>query len=84
MIKKNKLKKNGIYVVDGRNFDISLWDGQKFVGIRFKVFEHILCNEDHWDDGGTVKPKRLICIIDDKTDVFNCLSRVSEQMKEEK
>jgi len=51
------------YHVDGRNFSIAIWDGEKFWGVRYKWGDKFMSEELHYDAHkkyGTVKPlKRL-------------------------
>lgn len=63
----SELKLNHIYLVDGRNYFIALWDGREFIGIREKFGDTFLSEEDHWDteNRGTVKPYREIDKLED-------------------
>lgn len=58
-IKKEDLKHGSAYAVRARNFDVAIWDGEKFQGLRFKFGDWYMDDEKHWDEGapfGTVKP----------------------------
>jgi len=58
---KEQLIVGKAYAVDGRNFNIAIWDGKKFHGVRYKFGDKFVDEEYHWDDGppfGTVKPIR--------------------------
>jgi len=57
-IPKEDLKTGKAYEVDGRNYDIAIWDGGMFHGVRNKFGCNYISGEDHWDDDGTVKPLR--------------------------
>lgn len=47
------------YYVEARNFEYAIWDGDSFVGVRYKMGSYFTDTEKHWDEGaphGTVKP----------------------------
>ena len=59
MIKVEDLIIGAAYHGDGRNFDIAIWDGMQFQGVRQKFGSWFIDGENHWDDGaphGTFKP----------------------------
>lgn len=62
-IAKEDMVVNGIYLVDGRNLDLGVWNGEGFDYMRRK-WGHIYPDvEYHWDNGapyGTVKPYILV------------------------
>lgn len=59
MIPKDKLVIGRAYKGEGRNFDIAIWDGEYFQGVRHKFGDYFVDAEDHYDEGsphGTFKP----------------------------
>ncbi len=47
------------YKVIGRNFDEAVWNGERFIGMRYKFGEFFETEELHYDDDpkyGTVQP----------------------------
>jgi hypothetical protein len=63
--------KNGVYVIEARNFSLGIFDGEgAFHGARYKYDPRpYLFAERHWDQGapsGTVKPVRMIELLPDK------------------
>lgn len=60
MIKIKDLEIGKAYTGEGRNFDIGIWDGKGFLGLRYK-FGWMHDVEIHWDEDpkyGTFKPER--------------------------
>ena len=60
-IPKEQLKKGVFYIVDARNFNLAVWQGDYFVGVRNKWGALFADREYHYADGapyGTVKPIR--------------------------
>jgi len=58
-ISKNDMETGGLYFCKARNFNIAIWDGEKFIYTRQKFGSTFEDYEYHWDDGapfGTVKP----------------------------
>ena len=55
MLTKSELKFGVMYVVDARACDYAMWDGKTFHYVRYE-WGHFYAEDDHWDDGGTVKP----------------------------
>lgn len=59
ILKKDKLESGKAYAVRARNFNIAIWTGETFRGLRFKFGQPYMSSEHHYDDGepfGTVKP----------------------------
>jgi hypothetical protein len=59
MIHKEDLKIGAAYKGEGRNFNVAIWTGDKFAGLRYKYGEYFMDEEYHWDDEapfGTFKP----------------------------
>ena len=48
------------YECDARNFTVGVWNGINFDYLRFKFGDHYWDQEFHYDDGGTVKPIRIV------------------------
>ncbi|RLA41590.1 MAG: hypothetical protein DRR06_15725 [Gammaproteobacteria bacterium] len=51
------------YFGDGRNFDIAIWDGSEFHGLRYKLGDTFMDTEWHYDRGaphGTFKPYKVM------------------------
>jgi hypothetical protein len=64
-IKFEDLEDRGVYTVDARNFNISVWSSEEngFIGIAYSLGIPSLEIERHWDTDphfGTVKPIRKI------------------------
>ena len=60
---KEELEIGQAYEVDGRNFTVAIWTGEKFAGVRNKFGQNFIDEEIHWDDDdhyGTVKPLRKL------------------------
>jgi len=57
-LKKGELKFGNMYVVDARACEHAMWDGKTFHYVRYKFGGYFYDEDDHWDDGGTVKPLR--------------------------
>lgn len=57
-MKKEELEVGQAYAVRARNFQIAIWDGKQFNGLRFKFTDSYMDTENHYDDPkyGTVKP----------------------------
>ncbi len=63
MIPKDELEIGEAYKVQARNFTTAIWDGKLFQGVRYKMGNHFIDSEDHWDDdirNGTVRPIRRL------------------------
>ena len=63
MIKIEELEIRGIYEVDARNFEVGIWNGGGFIGIRHKFNSTFLDLEYHWDSDpyfGTCIPIKKI------------------------
>ncbi len=56
MIKIEQLIRGKAYQGEGRNFDIGIYDGKTFWGLRHKFRDYFMDCEEHWDDNGTFKP----------------------------
>lgn len=59
----DKLIQGSAYAVDARNFDIAIWGGGVFHGLRHKFSLTFMDTEEHYDRGaphGTVKPYKLL------------------------
>jgi hypothetical protein len=55
----DRCKIRGVYWVDGRNFNLGVWNGEGFIGIREKFGHDRLTEEQHHDADpmfGTVRP----------------------------
>jgi len=63
-IKKDDLINDREYYCLSRNFEICTWDGSTFIGERYKFGNTFLCEDQHWDEGGTVKPLAILSIGD--------------------
>ena len=62
MIPIPDLQVRGVYKVRGRNLDVAIWDGECFIGRRYK-FGWRLSGEQHYDsspDSGTVEPTAFL------------------------
>ena len=62
-IPKEELLVGQAYYVSARNFSYALWDGEEFVGMRYKFGTWFPDKELHYDDGaphGTVMPFELL------------------------
>ena len=60
MIKIENLEIGKAYAGEGRNFDIGIWNGKGFLGVRYK-FGWMDDVELHWaadDRHGTFRPER--------------------------
>jgi hypothetical protein len=61
MIKVEDLVVGVAYAGEGRNFDVGIWTGEAFAGLRYKFGNHFIDKEMHWDTcehHGTFKPER--------------------------
>ena len=58
MIKIEELKEGKAYIGHGRNFDVAIWDGRVFHGLRYKFHEHFMSEEWSSEDSGTFTPER--------------------------
>lgn len=59
MISKEDLRIGAAYKGEGRNFNVAIWTGDKFTGLRYKYGDYFMDEENHWADGapfGTFKP----------------------------
>lgn len=65
MIKLDDCVNNGLYLIEGRNFDLGVFNGEDgFYGKRFKIFEYIIFEEVHYEvGGGTAIPLKLLDIV---------------------
>ncbi len=64
MIPISELKVRGVYKVKARNFHLAVWDGEDFLGVRYKFGGCYIDGELHWDCGnnnGTCKPEEYLC-----------------------
>jgi hypothetical protein len=61
MISIEDCKKGYLYLINSRNLDLAVYDGDGgFIGIREKFGQRFLFTEFHWDTGepyGTVRPQ---------------------------
>jgi hypothetical protein len=61
MIPIEDCKKGYLYLINSRNLDLAVYDGDGgFIGIREKFGQRFLFTEFHWDTGepyGTVRPQ---------------------------
>lgn len=48
-LKTPDLEEGGIYLLHARNFNVGIWDGECFEGIRKKFGREFLDREIHWD-----------------------------------
>ena len=58
-LKINELIKDAWYIVRARNFNCAYWNGEVFIGVRFKFGMYHEDVEKHIDNDGTVEPVRL-------------------------
>jgi len=59
MIPVEELEIGAAYYGDGRNFDIAIWDGKLFQGVRQKFDDYFISGELHYETDnhfGTFKP----------------------------
>jgi len=67
-IKKGDLISGREYYCLSRNFEICTWNGNAFVGDRFKFGSIFVCEDQHWDDGGTIKPLVMLSLREGSDD----------------
>jgi hypothetical protein len=63
MISIKQLKKGKRYQGKGRNFDVAVWDGKKFIGEKKKfglVFEDTELHYDADPKYGTFQPEKML------------------------
>jgi hypothetical protein len=63
IIEVKDLKRGEAYFGTGRNFDIAIWTGTQFAGLRYKFGDVFIDEETHWDEDehhGTFQPLRKL------------------------
>ena len=60
IIHKQDLIIGKTYICDARNFTKGRWNGETFEYMRYKFGHTYGDTDDHWDDGGTVKPIKIL------------------------
>lgn len=84
MLKMDVLKVRGLYLVDGRNYDIAIWDGKQFLGPRHK-FGWMIGREEHYDADphfGTVTPYTYIKQVPEDLDLVDGYVTPAKDMPE--
>ena len=72
MIPIDECKKNYVYKVMARNFQVAIFDGiGGFIGIRRKFGDRYLAVEYHWDLKGTVHPIEEIGVYEEEIDFYD-------------
>ena len=72
MIPIDELIIGAVYLVDARNFNLGIWDGHAFQGLRYKMGDHYMFPEIHWDADdryGTAKPIKKIIDAGEAEDI---------------
>jgi len=55
-----------LYTGTGRNFNVAVWFGGAFYGLRTKFHDTFVDREYHWEADGTFRPTRHVCDLQER------------------